>query len=283
MFFDIVGQTLRTLWAHKLRSFLTMFGIAWGVGSLLLLIGLGEGFRSGNVRELNQIGQDIMFIFNGQVPAQEGSTTGSRPYWLTYQDWQDIDREVTSIRASAPVVQRGDIRAVSEFANANGQVFGIKPAYNQIRFLPMAGGRWLNEEDETHKRTVAVIGYEMRKNMFPGRPALGANILLNGVQFQVIGFLDTTGKDEGNATNQRVFIPYNTMQQYFPLKADTLPPNAVSFINYQPLTREGHITARDDVLASSPATTALIGAMKMHSRNGTPSAARKWSARSSMP
>ncbi|HUQ50334.1 MAG TPA: ABC transporter permease [Terriglobales bacterium] len=246
-FFDIVGQTLSTLWAHKLRSFLTMFGIAWGVGSLLLLIGLGEGFRSGNVRQLNQIGQDIMFVFNARVPAQGGSTGGARPYWLTYQDWQDIDREVKSIRASAPVVQRGDIRAVSDYGNTNGQVFGIKPAYNKIRFLPMGGGRWINDDDEAQKRNVAVIGYEMRKNMFPGRPALGASILLNGVQFQVIGFLDTTGKDEGNATNQRVFIPYNTMQQYFPLKGEFLPTNAVSFINYQPVTRETHDTAREDV------------------------------------
>src|SRR5207302_891393 len=48
LLFEIFAQTLRTLWAHKLRSFLTMFGIAWGVGSLLLLVGLGEGFRSGN-------------------------------------------------------------------------------------------------------------------------------------------------------------------------------------------------------------------------------------------
>jgi putative ABC transport system permease protein len=247
MFFDIVGQTLRTLWAHKLRSFLTMFGIAWGVGSLLLLIGLGEGFRSGNVRQLNQIGQDIMFVFNGRVPAQEGSTGGARPYWLTYQDWEDIDREVKTIRASAPVVQRGDIRAVSDYGNTNGQVFGIKPAYNQIRFLPMGGGRWINEEDEAQKRPVAVIGYEMRKNMFPGRPALGATILLNGVQFQVIGFLESTGKDEGNATNQRVFIPYNTMQQFFPLTRSGLPPNAISFINYQPIKREAHEQAREDV------------------------------------
>jgi putative ABC transport system permease protein len=46
LIFDIIGQTFRALWAHKLRSFLTMFGIAWGVGSLLLLVGLGEGFRS---------------------------------------------------------------------------------------------------------------------------------------------------------------------------------------------------------------------------------------------
>ena len=60
--FEIVRQSLATLWAHKLRSFLTMFGIAWGVGSLLLLVGLGEGFRSGQVRNLATLGQDIMFI-----------------------------------------------------------------------------------------------------------------------------------------------------------------------------------------------------------------------------
>ena len=59
-FIDIFSQTLRTLWAHKLRSFLTMFGIAWGVGSLLLLVGLGEGFRSGNQRELDSIGKDTV-------------------------------------------------------------------------------------------------------------------------------------------------------------------------------------------------------------------------------
>ncbi len=52
MLADIFVQIFRTLWAHKLRSFLTMFGIAWGVGSLLLLVGLGEGFRAGNKREL---------------------------------------------------------------------------------------------------------------------------------------------------------------------------------------------------------------------------------------
>ena len=52
-FSDIISQTFRILWAHKLRSFLTMFGIAWGVGSLLLLVGLGEGFRSGQAKNLS--------------------------------------------------------------------------------------------------------------------------------------------------------------------------------------------------------------------------------------
>ncbi|HKS72780.1 MAG TPA: ABC transporter permease, partial [Terriglobales bacterium] len=65
MLFDLLTQIFRNLWAHKMRSFLTMFGIAWGVGSLLLLVGLGEGFRSGNKRELSQYGENIMFIFPG--------------------------------------------------------------------------------------------------------------------------------------------------------------------------------------------------------------------------
>ena len=80
---DIFTQILRNLWAHKLRSFLTMFGIAWGVGSLLLLVGLGEGFRSGNRRNFNEIGEDVMFIWGGRAPAMNGSFTSMRQYYLT--------------------------------------------------------------------------------------------------------------------------------------------------------------------------------------------------------
>ena len=72
---DIFSQIIRNLWAHKLRSFLTMFGIAWGVGSLLLLVGVGEGFRSGNRRELAEFGKDIMFLFPGRAPVVAGNMT----------------------------------------------------------------------------------------------------------------------------------------------------------------------------------------------------------------
>src|SRR5437762_4475027 len=99
---DIFGQTLRTLWAHKLRSFLTMFGIAWGVGSLLLLVGLGEGFRSGQRRQLETIGKNIMFIYGGRIPSGgAGSTTISQPYHLTFSDYEAIkDRKSTRLNSS---------------------------------------------------------------------------------------------------------------------------------------------------------------------------------------
>ena len=83
MLLDILGQIFRTLWAHKLRSFLTMFGVAWGVGSLLLLVGLGEGFRSGNKRNLAEFGENIMFIFPGRTPVVAGNMSSARNYLLT--------------------------------------------------------------------------------------------------------------------------------------------------------------------------------------------------------
>ena len=245
--FEIIRQMLRTLWAHKLRSFLTMFGIAWGVGSLLLLVGLGEGFRSGNRKELNSFGEDIMFIFPGRAPAVAGNMSSGRLYKLTYQDYRDIEKEAPHVRAVAPVINRQDIREVSEFGNTNGEVFGVLPHYNTIRYLPIATGRWLNEADEAQKRFVCVIADEMLKNLFPGgRVAVGNSILLNGVRFEVVGVVKRVGHGDDNQTNNRVFIPMSIMRQFFPLKGST-EENAVSLLNYRPRVRSEHEIAKQEV------------------------------------
>jgi len=246
MVLEIFVQTLRTLWAHKLRSFLTMFGIAWGVGSLLLLVGLGEGFRSGNRRQLETMGQDIIFIFPGRVPAVAGQHQGMKQYFLTYQDYLDIRHEAKLVRNISPVLQRGDIRAVSDFATSNGQVIGIAANFNEIRYLPMGQGRWLNDLDDQQRRNVAVLGHEMMRNLFSGRPALGSTILLNGVRLEVVGVLDSVGRNENNSTNFRVYVPFNVMRTYFPIKtAETA--NDISFINCQPVSREKHAEAIEEI------------------------------------
>jgi putative ABC transport system permease protein len=247
MFFEILRQMLRTLWAHKLRSFLTMFGIAWGVGSLLLLVGLGEGFRSGNRKELNSLGEDIMFVFPGRAPAIGGNMSSSHPYKLTYRDYLDIQREASHVRAVAPVLRRQDIREVSEYGNTNGEVVGVPPTFNTIRYLPLAAGRWLNDADDAQKRFVCVIGDEMVKNLFPGgRTAVGNSILLNDVSFEVVGVVQRVGHGDDNSTNNRVFLTYTMMHQFFPLK-DEGEENAISFMNYRPRVREEHAFAKEEV------------------------------------
>src|SRR2546425_11464054 len=142
LLFEIFAQTLRTLWAHKLRSFLTMFGIAWGVGSLLLLVGLEECFRSGQEKNLANLGQDIMFIFPGRIPAVEGSLVSGRPYFFTYGDYLAIRDEAKSLRTISPVLNREDIRAVSEYGSTNGQVLVWRRSTTRFapsRWVPAAG------------------------------------------------------------------------------------------------------------------------------------------------
>jgi putative ABC transport system permease protein len=243
---DIFAQIFRNLWAHKLRSFLTMFGIAWGVGSLLLLVGLGEGFRSGNKRELAEYGQDIMFIFPGRAPAMEGSMNSARNYLLTYQDYLDIRSEAPHVRNASPVLSRNDVRTVSEFATANGEMIGVEPQFYEIRFLPLKEGRWLNTLDETQRRNVIVLGDELTRNLFPGRPAVGSTILLNDISFEVIGTVKRVGRGDDNSTNMRGYIPFRVMATLFPLKGEN-HENSISFINYQPRVTDDHLLAQAEV------------------------------------
>jgi len=243
---DIVRQSLATLWAHKLRSFLTMFGIAWGVGSLLLLVGLGEGFRSGQQRQLATLGQDIMFVFPGRIPAVEGSLRSGQSYRFTYDDYLIIRERSHYVGAISAVINREDIRAVSDYGSTNGQVFGVAPEYNQIRNVPVDTGRWFNDEDNIQRRRVAVVGWELLKNVFPGRPAVDAPLLLNGIRFYIIGVLAKVGKDGNNGTNARIFIPIETMHNLFPLKEKSTE-NAISFINYRPLHKAEHLRAKTEV------------------------------------
>jgi putative ABC transport system permease protein len=241
---EIFGQTLRTLWAHKLRSFLTMFGIAWGVGSLLLLVGLGEGFRSGNRKQFDELGEDVMFIWGGRAPAMNGSFTSMRSYRLTYKDYEDLLTDCPDIRAASPVISRGDVRAVSEFFQSSGQLNGVLADYNKIRYLPLQDGRWLNEMDVAQKRPVLVLGDEAKRLLFPGRPAIGSTVLLNGVRFEVIGTLKRVGHGNNNDLNLRILIPFTTMRQYFPPLNVGEIDDAISFLVYQPKVRAIHETAR---------------------------------------
>jgi len=243
---EIVKQSLATLWAHKLRSFLTMFGIVWGVGSLLLLVGLGEGFRSGQEKNMAQMGEAIMFVFPGRIPAVEGSYQSGQTYHFTYDDYLAIRSQAKFLRAISPVINRQDIRAVSEYGTTNGEVFGVAPDYNDIRSIPIEPGRWFNDEDNNEHRRVCVIGWEMVKKMFSGRPAVGTTILLNGLDFQIIGVVEKIGKEGQNGTNGRIFVPIETMRMLFPLTTKN-SENAVSFLNYRPLTKELHLEAKNEV------------------------------------
>ncbi len=211
---------------------------------------MGEGFRNGNRKQLETFGKNIIFFFGGRAPAVEGSFNSMKWFNLTYDDYLVIKNESKLAINISPLIARDDIRAVSDYTSTNGQVSGVPAIYSQVRTIPLAVGRWINDDDNDQRRRVCVLGREMTRNLFPGRPAVGNTILLNGVRFQVIGVLSMIGREENNATNVRIFVPFNTMRELFPLTGDNSKEgNAISFINYQPRSFDENEDAKDELHA----------------------------------
>ncbi|HEX3436735.1 MAG TPA: ABC transporter permease [Pseudacidobacterium sp.] len=244
---DIFGQVFRAIWANKLRSFLTMFGIAWGVGSMLLLISVGEGFRSGQRRSLATLGDDIIMMWGGTIPAVVNQHTGMRPYNLTVSDADAIRAEASEVRGVTAFINRDDIKQQSAYESSGGQVIGAEPNYSGIRFLPMKEGRFLNDGDLRDRRRVLVLGQKSAQLLFPGRPAMGETVLLNGARFQVIGIADKTGHGNNNTENQKIYLPLTVMLEMFPLKGENIPADSVTSIQYQPRIRGVNAEATQQV------------------------------------
>ncbi len=236
-FGDTLSQVFRAIAANKLRSFLTMFGIAWGVGSLLVLVGLGEGFRSGQHRNLATFGNDVVLMWNGTIPAVANQHTGMRPYQLTLGDAEAM-KQLPEVRGVTVELSRSDLYEVSQWSNTSSHVIGVEPNYTAVRFIPMAQGRFLNDADVAERRRVAVLGFKARNLLFPGRPLLGETITINGTEFTVIGAVDKISRGNNDYDDQKLYIPITTMQELFALKGENIARDALTSIQYQP-TKKG--------------------------------------------
>jgi len=249
-FSDTLGQVFRAMVANKLRTFLTMFGIAWGVGSLLVLVGLGEGFRSGQHKQLATFGNDMVMMWDGTIPALANQHTGMRPYQFTPGDEAAL-RQLPELRAVTGFLQRNDLYEVSAFANSSGQVVGAEPNYAGIRFVPIAEGRFISAGDIANRERVVVLGSKVSSLLFPGRPMIGETITINDTQFTVVGRVGSISRGNNDSDNQKVYIPLSTMQELFAMKGDNVARDALSSIQYQP-------AIHGDTTAAVPAVHRVI-------------------------
>jgi putative ABC transport system permease protein len=135
---------------------------------------------------------------------------------------------------------------VSDYGSSNGYVDGSEPQFYDIRYQPIDQGRWPDWTDERERNNVCVIGKEFVRILFPGRPAVGGRLLINGVPFQVIGTIGNIGHGNNNDQNMRLVMPLSTMATYFPLKGEG-NAKAIKYVAYQPITREQHEQAKKAV------------------------------------
>ena len=241
-FSDTLGQVFQAMMANKLRTFLTMFGIAWGVGSLLVLVGLGEGFLSGQHKNFASLGKDLVLMFNGTIPALANQHTGMRPYELTLRD-EEAMRRLPELRGVTAELVRSDLYEVSQWSNTSGHVSGVEPNCRVVRYIPMAQGRFVDDADLHENRRVAVLGQKIAQLLYPGHPLLGETITINGTAFVVIGEVDKIGRGNNTWDDQKIYIPITTMQEIFPLKGDNIPRDAVFSLQYQPTTKGDAVAA----------------------------------------
>ncbi len=241
-FSDTLGQVFRAIMANKLRSFLTMFGIAWGIFSLLVLVGLGEGFREGQHKQLAQFGTDVVMVFNGTIPALANQHTGMRPYELTLRDEADI-RRLPEVRGVTGELARSDPYEVSQWGNTSGNLSGCEANYPVVRYLPVAAGRYLDDQDVRESRRVVFLASKAASLLFPGHPAIGETIAINNIDFTVIGVGKPIGRGNNTYDDEKIFIPVSTMLQLFPLKGDNIPQDALTSIQYNPSIKNDNTAA----------------------------------------
>ncbi|PYV96597.1 MAG: hypothetical protein DMG89_17090 [Acidobacteria bacterium] len=217
---DLIGDVFRTLWAHKLRTFLTMFGIAWGIVSIVLMVAAGEGLRKGQEIQARNLGKDILIVFHGRTSLQAGGTRAGRLI-----RWDDAD--VTAVQEGAPDCQyalpeleQDTVRAHSNYNNAAFTVTGSHPPFAYIRSLDVGQGRYYDWNDMHESRRVAFLGSEAAKQLFPGRNPVGETLYLNDFPYMVIGVMAEKKQDSSydGWDVRKVFIPFSAMRRDFPDK-----------------------------------------------------------------
>jgi putative ABC transport system permease protein len=225
VFRDLLGDTLRTLWAHKLRTFLTMFGIAWGIVSITLMVAAGEGFNVGWKKQQETFAKDLMIVFSGRTSLQAGGLRAGRNLRWDATDHLHVQQEAPACKYVLPEQGRGSLTVRSLYNNASPQVVGSLPPFAEVRSTRVGEGRFYSWDDQAQARRVAFLGTNIKKQLFAGRPAVGETIHINGIPFTVIGVMES--KDQNSSYDgwdvDKVFIPFSAIMRDFPEKPPSTP------------------------------------------------------------
>ncbi len=215
---EVLRHTASSIAAHKLRSFLTMFGIVWGITSVILLVGLGKGFSRDQKERLKTIGVDLAIIWGGRTSAQAGGYAAGRPIRLSIADAYTIKNQAYLIKTVSPELRRS-VAEVSRYNAASRPVRGVWPDYQRFRSLKAQEGRLMSDDDEREGRRVVVLGVESRDQLFPGKAAIGETLTMDGSPYTVIGVLEKkkqNGSYGSGPDNTQLFVPYASMARDFP-------------------------------------------------------------------
>jgi putative ABC transport system permease protein len=215
---EAILQSFDNLRANKLRSFLTMFGILWGMISIVILSATGEGFRQGNTKVLLELGRNVGIVWGGRTSMQAGGERAGRRVFLTVDDARAIEAESSMVAVVSPELERFPVTVKSAYNAASVRVSGMEPPYQAIRTIELEYGRLFSWADEEQLSRVAIVGYDMAEQLFGKRQILGETLTMNGLPFTVVGKIRKKEQDSNynGPDNNKIFVPFATMLRDMP-------------------------------------------------------------------
>jgi putative ABC transport system permease protein len=218
---DLLSEAYGAMKHNRRRTTLTMLGMAWGIATVVILLAFGSGFERAITLLFSSWGTEMIMVFPGRTSLQAGGSKAGSEVKLKLADVDYVRNEVPMIKGITPMFDKGNNGGMNQQGNATIQhdtrtftnlfLTGVYPVYQRIRRFDVQTGRALTEQDEFTRARVAVIGDEAKQRLFSGEPAIGGNIRINGMTFQVVGIYQHKVQGGDNNDNTMVVIPFSTM------------------------------------------------------------------------
>ncbi len=208
-----------TLRSNRLRTFLTAFGVFWGIVMLMAMLGFGSSIQSGSKKQMKGMATNLLFVWGQQTTESfDGLPPGRRVKFNT--DDIEILRRLPSIEHLAPRLQLGgwmnNFTVSYESKNGTFTVMADYPELRHIIAFEYEAGRFVNERDIAEQRKVAVIGKAVREQLFGDADPIGKYVKISGVYFQVVGVTKTLrGGEMGDRDANTLFVPFTTLKTAF--------------------------------------------------------------------
>lgn len=198
-FTRLVKMALSSVWNNKMRSFLTMLGIIIGISSVIILVGMGQGTQKQISDQIEKLGTNLITV----------TITGKRTPSISDSELAELKTQ-PGIKEIAPQLSSGSVNIKAGDKSATTSLEASTPNYSEIRKINVASGRFINQRDEDNRFKVAVIGPETAQNIFGNTNVVGNTMYVNGIQFTIVGILESQGTSAMGSSDDRIIVPLST-------------------------------------------------------------------------
>lgn len=209
---------------NKLRTFLTAFGVFWGILMMVVMMGAGKGLKNGATAKMGGWATNSMFLWSQRTSMPYKGFQRGRAASLRNSDVEAIKSEIAEVDLVAPRNQLGGFRGSNNVVRGTRtgafDLYGDSPDYSKIQILELVQGRMMNEGDMAEKRKIAIIGKTVYESLFKiGEDPIGEYISVKGVNFKVVGMFQSNKADLESSEEQErsIYVPFSTFQNAFHL------------------------------------------------------------------